>query len=379
MKPGKIEASLNKKLEKVEWGKYRIEEVLDWQKQKEIDPLKLEELKDKTENKYPFYGQATINNWIISYNQLINKVLNNKNWKPTILIHSNNQNIIYLETPFHLKDWHGATSVLQSEKLNRLNQVFIISSIDKVIKNKYSYNNKATKIELKNTIISLPTKNWKIDFDFMENFIEELEKEKIEKVDNYLKVSWLDNCVLTSEEKKVLEDFESGKFEWGEFKLWELFEINPTKYYKLKNEAIISENGKVPLVSNSSTDNWVMWFSNLEANNKWNTLTCSDTTLWADTMYYQRNDFIGYSHIQNLVPKFKWFNQSIASLIITSSRISTKNKYDYWNKFNRYAMNNTIIQLPIKNNQPDYGVMEILISAVQKVVVKDLVGYVNKK
>jgi len=42
-------------------------------------------------------------------------------------------------------------------------------------------------------------------------------------------------------------------------------------------------------------------------------------------------------------------------------------------------MNNTIIQLPIKNNQPDYGVMEILISAVQKVVVKDLVGYVNKK
>ncbi len=142
----------------VEWGEFRIEDVLDWQKQKEIYPLKLEKLEDKTENKYPFYWQSTTNNWVISYNQLNKDVLNNKNWNPTILIHSNNQNIVYLETPFYLKDWHWATSVLQNDKLNKINQMFFISSIDIVIKNKYSYNNKATKIELKNTIIQLPTK-----------------------------------------------------------------------------------------------------------------------------------------------------------------------------------------------------------------------------
>ena len=56
--------------------------------------------------------------------------------------------------------------------------------------------------------------------------------------------------------------------EWGEFKLGDLFEINPTKYYRLQNEEIISRKGNVPLVSNSSTDNGVMGFSNLEANNK---------------------------------------------------------------------------------------------------------------
>lgn len=229
------------------------------------------------------------------------------------------------------------------------------------------------------TEISLPTKNWKIDFDFMENFIEELEKEKIEKLDNYLKVSWLKNYELTSEEEKVLEDFESGKIEWGEFKIWDLFEINPTKYYKLKNDEIISKNGKIPLISNISVNNWVMWFSNLEANNEWNTLTCSDTTMWAETMYYQKNNFIWYSHIQNLVAKFEWFNKSIASVIITSSKISTAKKYDYWNKFNREAMNKTLIQLPIKNNQPDYKIMEILISAVEKIVVRDVVGYCEGK
>ena len=97
--------------------------------------------------------------------------------------------------------------------------------------------------------------------------------------------------------------------EWGEFKLGDLFEINPTKYYRLQNEAIISKNGNVPLVSNSSTENGVMGFSTLKPLNKGNTLTCSDTTLGADTMFYQRNDFIGYSHIQHLVPKFKPFNK----------------------------------------------------------------------
>lgn len=50
---------------------------------------------------------------------------------------------------------------------------------------------------------------------------------------------------------------------WGEFRLGDLFEINPTKYYRLGNDNIISENGMIPLVSNASIDNGVMGFSNL--------------------------------------------------------------------------------------------------------------------
>lgn len=173
-------------LNSVEWSEFKIEDVLQWQPQKEIDPLKLDNLKDETEKFYPFYGQSTIDNGIISFNQLSKNVLNNVLGKPTILIHSNNQNIVYLETPFYLKDGHGATTVLQCDKLNRINQMFIIASIEKVIKSKYSYNNKATKIELKNTFISLPVKNKKIDFEFMEKVIIALEQERIKKIEDYL-------------------------------------------------------------------------------------------------------------------------------------------------------------------------------------------------
>ena len=51
----------------VKFKKFKIIEVLDWQSQKEIDPLKIKKLTVDSNQKYPFYGQATINNGIIDY------------------------------------------------------------------------------------------------------------------------------------------------------------------------------------------------------------------------------------------------------------------------------------------------------------------------
>ena len=164
------------------WQEFKIKDVFQWQPQKEIDPLKLENLSDESKIPYPFYGQSTTNNGIISYQQLTDKVLNNQDAKSTILIHSNNQSIVYLETLFYLKDGHGATSVLQSDRLNKVSQMFFIGSIDKVIKKKYSYNNKATKIELKNTIILLPTLDNQPNYTLMETFISAIQKLVIKDV-----------------------------------------------------------------------------------------------------------------------------------------------------------------------------------------------------
>ena len=165
------------------------------------------------------------------------------------------------------------------------------------------------------------------------------------------------------------------KVEWGDFYLGDLFEINPTNYYRLQNREIISENGRIPLISNSSTENGIMGFSNLAPLNKGNSITCSDTTIGADTMFYQENDFIGYSHIQHLVPKFKPFNKAIASIIISACRVSTSKQYDYGNKFNRVAMNNTKIQLPTKKGKIDYEFMESFIAELEAQRIAELEAF----
>jgi hypothetical protein len=175
-------------LETVTWGAFKIEDVLIWQNNiSELNPLHLDSLTVSDEKKYPFYGQATTNNGIIEYRHLKDDVLNNKSGKPTILIHSNNQNTVYVDTPFYLKDGHGATSVLQSENLDKFTAQFLMSSIKKVIFQKYTYNSKATKIELKGTYINLPVKSdGTPNYDYMRTLITAMQKIVIKNLANYL-------------------------------------------------------------------------------------------------------------------------------------------------------------------------------------------------
>lgn len=167
------------------------------------------------------------------------------------------------------------------------------------------------------------------------------------------------------------------KVKWGEYKLGGLFDINPTKYYRLSNEEILLGNGSVPLVSNQSVDNGVMGFSELKALNKGNSITCSDTTIGTETMFYQEKDFIGYSHIQHLVPKFTPFDRRIATFIISSCRIATLKKYDYGHKFNRSAMAKTKIQLPVTNGEIDFDFIESFVAELEAQRVAELSAYLK--
>jgi hypothetical protein len=374
-------------LQNVEWGEFRIEDVLQWQSQKEIDPLKLEELKDETETIYPFYGQATVNNGIISYHQLARNVLNNESGKPTILIHSNNQNIVYLETPFYLKDGHGATSVLQSDKLNKVNQMFIVASIDKVIKSKYSYNNKATKIELKNTVINLPTKNSMVDFEFMESFIAELEAERIAKLEAYLLATGLRDYTLTAEEKQVLDDFEQDKIEWGEFKVGDLLdklELKTLKkpFDKLSDTSNIqTDEFNLPLVNAKFGNNGIMFYGR-EKDFDTAEMTIdviSNGAIATGTVYSQPYKIGILWDAYLLKPKVVDISKHKLLFFTTSLEKSIKMKFGWDNKAVWSKVQHELISLPRQDKQPNYAVMETLISAIQKLVIKEVVLYADRK
>ena len=374
---GKVDTLLNEKLKEVKWGEFKIEDVLQWQSQKEIDPLKLEELKDESENKYPFYGQSTINNGIISYHQLTKKVLNNEKGKPTILIHSNNQNIIYLETPFYLKDGHGATSVLQCKELNKINQMFIIALINRVIKSKYSYNHKATKIELKKTIIKFPIKNRKIDFDFMESFISELEAYHISELEAYLAATGLKDCTLNDREKEVLDAFEKGQITFNEFKIGDLFEINSSEKRFDANKVDISKTGN-PYVVRTSLNNGIRGYINEDKVflNEGNTISFGQDTA---TMFYQEKPYFTGDKIKIVKSKDNKFNKINAQFFIATMTKSFSSFSWGSSSFNVNIIANQLITLPKKAKQPDYEIMETFISAIQKLVIKDVVLYADKK
>ncbi len=371
---GKVDTLLNEKLQKVEWGDFYLGDLF------EINPTNYYRLKNReiiSENgKIPLISNSSTENGIMGFSNLA--PLNKGNSITCSDTTIGADTMFYQENDF-IGYSHIQHLVPKFKPFNKAIASIIISACRVSTSKQYDYGNKFNRVAMNNTKIQLPIKKGKIDYEFMESFIAELEAQRIAELEAYLLASGLKDYNLTNEEQKVLEDFENGKFCWEEFSLGNLFDINPTKYYKLKNEQIISKNGDVPLISNSSTDNGVMGFSNLTPLNLGNTITCSDTTLGADTMFFQENDFIGYSHIQSLVPKFEEFNKLIASFIITSSRIATLKQYDYGNKFNRDAMNKTKINLPSQTDKPNYELIETFITAIQKLVIKEVVLYADRK
>lgn len=143
------------------------------------------------------------------------------------------------------------------------------------------------------------------------------------------------------------------------------------------NNEILSETGTIPLISNMSINNGVMGYSSLPANNQANSISCSDTTLGAETMYYQEREYIGYQHIQSFLPRFSPFNKKIALFIISSSRVATSSaQYDYGHKFNRDEMRKTIIRLPqTVNGEIDFDFMENFVAELEARRVAELEAY----
>lgn len=116
-----------------------------------------------------------------------------------------------------LQDAYALKWVKTSSTLSDNQHLFLVSTIRKTIFGNYAWTNKAGWERIKNDYIKLPTKNGKIDFEFMESFIEELEAERIEELEAYLSVSGLKDTQLTADELSAVNDLISKNIEFKPF------------------------------------------------------------------------------------------------------------------------------------------------------------------
>lgn len=155
---------------------------------------------------------------------------------------------------------------------------------------------------------------------------------------------------------------------WKEFDMNELFDINPTKYHKLTNKDLMHEDGINPVIVNSSYNNGVGGYTNCDITEEGNVITFSDTTT-SDSIFYQPNDFVGYSHVQVLKPikyKEEWTRESLLFFMSIFKKKSSLMNYDYVNKFTRADALKLKIKLPITTNgKPDFKYMENFIKRLE--------------
>ena len=306
-------------------------------------------------------------------------MLNNKDGKPTILIHSNNQNIVYLESPFYLKDGHGATSVLQADFLNLKSALYIITAIRKAIEIRFTYNAKATKIALKNTYIFLPiTSDGSIDYSYMEERISELEEGRLCELEEersyelkvHLDVAGLNDFLLTAEEQNAIEMFNNGKIEFGVFKVGSndgLFDIQKGK----RLTKMDMRKGETNYIGAISQNNGIRQKISAKPLHQGNCITVNYNGSVGEA-FYQTEPFWASDDVNVLYLKEHKLNYNIALYLITHIKKQGL-LFSYQNKWNVERMEKTLMFLPTKENQPDYDFMETYIKATQKLVIKDIV------
>lgn len=223
----------------------------------------------------------------------------------------------------------------------------------------------------KNTSIKLPeTADGKIDFDFMESFIAELEAERVAELSAYLTVSGLDNYELSSSEVHALQNFKS--LTWKKFNLEKLFGKS-TRGKRLKGDDRIP--GTLPFVTAGEAAEGISAYisNNVEIFEK-NTTTID---MFGSAKYrnyrYGADDHVAVVHTEKL--------SMDASIFVTGAihKAAHTGKFNYGHNFYAKDADALDIMLPVKNGVPDYISMSTLISAIRKLVIKDVVLYTNRK
>ena len=338
---------------------------------KSFDEGKLKLLSNKQENLIEFIGRTRINNGIKGY---VERLKLEPNMENTISI----SQIGTITAQIRTKKWYASQNIFILSKkgdYEKLISLYVVSSINKSLRGSFSdgYGNYPTLSKLKDLVIQLPTKNNEPDFEFMENFISILEKEKIDKLDSYISVSGLKNYNLTAEEEKALYDLENDCVEWGEFTYNTVFnKIAQGKRLKKGDQL----PGKTPFVMagifNTGIANYI---SNPVARFPKNSITID---IFGNT-FYRNYEFGAGDDTGVYWSTEKEYTKETMLFFATAMAKSVRGKFDYGTKLRSSRSLDFTMQLPAKNKQPDYELMQTLISAIQKLVIKDVVLYVDKK
>ena len=361
-------ASLNEKLRTVKWGEFKYKDVFN-----NIAQGRRLKKDDQKQGDIPFVMAGATNTGVVNY--ISNPVASFPKNSITIDIFGNT---FYRDYAFGAGD---DTGVYWNDKVTYSPNamLFFAVAMQRSLLGKYSYGKKLRSSQSKNFSMLLPvTREGTINFAFMDSFIAELEAERIAELEAeriaelsaYLTVSGLDNYELSKEEEQAIADYSS--YNWEAFNLKALYGKS-TRGKRLKSEDRIP--GTLPFVTAGEAEEGVSAFigNDVEVFEK-NTTTID---MFGSAKYrnyrYGGDDHVAIVHTEKVPMK--------AAIFVTSAchKAAHTGKFDYGHNFYAKDADALDIMLPSKDGKPDYQAMELLISAIQKLVIKDVVRYADRK
>ena len=372
--PGKIDSPLNEKLKNVKWGEFKLGDLFEITNTLSFNADKL-----NFGTEYDYVTRTSFNQGILQTTGFVNAENLNESGVWSL-------GLLQMDFFYRRKKWYAGQFVRKiipkfdltessilffSTILNQQKKVLLSVLVRNVDE---TFNNLQIQLPLKEKSLdfSNPCDNVKnIDFDFMESFIRELEEERIRELNAYLLATGLKDYALSSEEEKALEAFRT--VQWGEFEFKQIFN-NIKQGRRLKKED--QKEGTIPFVMSGTTNTGVVgYISNPVASFPSNSITVD---IFGNTFY--RNFDFGAGDDTGVYWNDKENYSKDEMLFFTAAMgKSLFGKFDYGNKLRSSQSFDIKMQLPTKNNKPDYETIETFIKAVEKLVIKDVVLYADSK
>lgn len=355
---------LNDKLNKVEWGEFTFNEIFN-----KIAQGRRLKKDDQIPGDIPFVMAGVTNTGIVNY--ISNPVATFPGNSITIDIFGNT---FYRDYSFGAGD---DTGVYWSDiyDYSKETMKFFAISMSKTVEGKFDFGKKLRSSQSLHLKMMLPVKNDQIDFNFMDDFIEELEKKYISELEFYLSSCNLKNCDLTPAEEKVLSDYEHIDF--ADFKVVDIFRVKNAG--SILSRDIVENSGNTPYLCASRENNSVSSHISFNENylDEGNCIFIGGKTF---VVSYQEKDFYSNdSHNLILYIKDNKKRTRLDQLFLaTCIDKSLGHKYSWGDSISYKKIQKDMIALPSGHKQPDLSFVATLISAIQKLVIKDLVQYVDK-
>ena len=379
--PGKIEASLNEKLQAVKWGEYKLGDLFDVDSYtKRFDANKVV-IKEKGE--YPYIVRTSINNGQKGYIDEDHQYLNKGN---TIAFGQDTATMFYQEKPYFTGD---KIKVLRPKlsRFNKNNAQFFLVAMRKPFE-LFSWGTSSYNVEIiKKQRIVLPVKDDKIDFDFMDSFVAELEAQRVAELSAYLTVSGYDNYELSVEELDTLRNFsDQNDNDWGTYTIGNLFEKVETKKLPYKAKELPkqpTDDYILPCLTSSFQNQGLNYYAPKSGATVLSNVISIPSNSDVYRAYYQTRDFTVLSDAYAIRWKDKEIELSpnqYLFMVMCINKVTDLPIYSYKNKLGGWnVVKNKNIRLPEKDGKIDFALMETFISAIKKLTIKEVVLYSDQK
>ncbi|NCD11834.1 MAG: hypothetical protein EOL93_04720 [Epsilonproteobacteria bacterium] len=172
----------------------------------------------------------------------------------------------------------------------------------------------------------------------------------------------------------------------GEFKLGDLFEKTKTNKLPFKTSELPKERTDkytLPCLTSSFQNQGLNYFVPKDKATVLKNVISLPSNSDIYRAYFQSREFTVLSDAYainwvyddvKLSPSQYLFTVPCINKVTDLQIYSYKNKLGGWN-----VVRNKHIVLPTKDNKPDYKTMETFISAIQKLIIKDVVTYTDRK